>query len=91
MQIKKVLLTGLRILGVCLLFAVCIVIGGALSGLDRVAQQGRPAQASSQTPLQTEPGAQAAPKRRRERSRPPIISLFPFSLFPFALESWCLI
>jgi len=38
MQIRKVLGIGLRILAVCLLFAVCMAVGGALSGLDRVAQ-----------------------------------------------------
>src|SRR5258708_38601073 len=34
-----ILLTSLRILGVCLLFAVCFIVGGALSGIDRAAQQ----------------------------------------------------
>jgi hypothetical protein len=36
---KKVIAISLRILVVCLLFAVCFTIGGALSGLSRVAQQ----------------------------------------------------
>src|SRR5229473_1422655 len=39
MALRTILLTGLRILAVCLLFAVCFAVGGALSGLDKVAQQ----------------------------------------------------
>jgi hypothetical protein len=39
MATGTILLTGLRILAVCLLFAVCFTIGGVLSGLDKVAQQ----------------------------------------------------
>ncbi len=64
MQIKKVLMIGLRILAVCLLFAVCMVAGGKLSGLDRVARQGLTAQKltssqiapAPQVSLQTAPG-----------------------------------
>ncbi len=39
MATRTILLTGLRILAVCLLFAACFIAGGALSGLDKVAQQ----------------------------------------------------
>jgi hypothetical protein len=39
MALRTIVLTALRILAVCLLFAVCFIAGGALSGLDRVAQQ----------------------------------------------------
>jgi hypothetical protein len=39
MATRTILLTGLRILAVCLLFAVCFAAGGALSGLDKIAQQ----------------------------------------------------
>ncbi len=39
MATRTILLTGLRILAVCLLFAVCFAVGGALSGLDKIAQQ----------------------------------------------------
>jgi hypothetical protein len=34
----RTLLTGLRILAVCLLFAVCFAMGGMLSGLDKIVQ-----------------------------------------------------
>jgi len=37
MTTGAILLTGLRILGVCLLFAVCFAVGGALSGLNKIA------------------------------------------------------
>jgi hypothetical protein len=39
MATRTILLTGLRILAVCLLFAVCFAAGGVLSGLDKIAQQ----------------------------------------------------
>jgi HAMP domain-containing protein len=39
MATRTILLTGLRILVVCLLFAVCFTVGGVLSGLGKVAQQ----------------------------------------------------
>jgi hypothetical protein len=39
MATRTIFLTGLRILAVCLLFAVCFTVGGVLSGLDKVAQQ----------------------------------------------------
>jgi hypothetical protein len=39
MATRTIFVTGLRILGVCLLFAVCSIVGSVLSGLDKVAQQ----------------------------------------------------
>jgi hypothetical protein len=39
MPTRKILLTGLRILATCLLFAVCFAVSGALSGLDKIGQQ----------------------------------------------------
>jgi hypothetical protein len=39
MATRTILLTGLKILAVCLLFAVSFTVGGVLSGLDKVAQQ----------------------------------------------------
>src|SRR5882762_7817946 len=39
MATRTILLTSLRILAVCLLFAVCFIVGGALSGIDKAAQQ----------------------------------------------------
>ena len=50
-HIKKVLVISLRILAVCLLFAVCMGVGTALSGLDRVAQQGQPARQQAPSEL----------------------------------------
>lgn len=62
MQIKKALVTGLRILAVCLLFTLCMAVGVFLSGLTRVVPQGHPAQISSQTPSQTAPAAHVSPQ-----------------------------
>jgi len=39
MALHRILLTGLRTLGVCLLFAVCFIAAGALSGIDKIAQR----------------------------------------------------
>jgi hypothetical protein len=39
MATRTILLTSTRILVVCLLFAVCFAVGGALSGLDKIAQK----------------------------------------------------
>jgi hypothetical protein len=39
MATRTIFVTGLRILAVCLLFAVCFIVGGVLSGIDKVAQQ----------------------------------------------------
>ena len=36
---RTILLTGLRILAVCLLLAVSFAVGGVLSGLDKIAQR----------------------------------------------------
>ena len=51
MALRTILLTGLRILAACLLFAVCFVVGGVLSGLDKIGQQtvaSQPAPAANQ-------------------------------------------
>src|SRR5258708_30985648 len=39
MAARKIALIGLRILAVCLLLAVCFIVGGALSGVGQLAQQ----------------------------------------------------
>ena len=54
MAARTILLTGLRILAVCLLLAVCFSVGGVLSGIDKVAQQS--------VASQSDPFAKQAPK-----------------------------
>ncbi len=49
MSAVKLSWLAFKILAVCLLFAICFVVGGALSGVDRIAQTLPPVQA---TPLQ---------------------------------------
>jgi hypothetical protein len=39
MPIRRIFFTGLKVLAVCILFAVCFIVGGALSGIDKIAQQ----------------------------------------------------
>jgi hypothetical protein len=48
MSTRTILLTSLRILAVCLLFAISFIVGGALSGIDKVAH---PSTASQPAPL----------------------------------------
>ena len=55
MATRTILLTGLRILAVCILFAVCFIVGGALSGLDKVAQQSSASQPASPATQQVPP------------------------------------
>jgi hypothetical protein len=56
MALRTILLTGLRILAVCLLFAVCFAVGGVLSGLDKIGQRTVASQptppANQQVPLE---------------------------------------
>ena len=84
MQIKSVLAISLKILAVCLLFSVCMAVGGALSGLDRVAQQSHPVQTSSQTPSQVSPAAVVSPQT------PPRTQPAPGNIFvPLLILSLC--
>jgi hypothetical protein len=39
MALRTILFTGLRMLAVCLLLAVCFAVGGGLSGVDKIAQK----------------------------------------------------
>ena len=83
-QIKKAFVIGLRTLAVCLLFTVCMAVGLALSGMDRVAKQGDTAQTSSQTPGETAPTVQDSPPT------PPRAQAAPSSLFiPLLAFSIC--
>lgn len=42
MSVKKIFVTGIKIPAVCLVFALCTVVGGALSGLNKIAKEGSP-------------------------------------------------
>jgi hypothetical protein len=69
MEIKRIPVIGLRILAVCLLFAVSMVVGERFSGLDRIGQQGPAVEnptssetaSAPQVSPQTAPGRQPAP------------------------------
>jgi hypothetical protein len=49
-MVGKAVVTALRILAVCLVFALCFVAGGALSGLSKTAQQATPSTPAPQAP-----------------------------------------
>jgi hypothetical protein len=56
MATRTIFVTGLRILGVCILFAVCFTVSGVLSGIDKIAQ--RPVASQHASPA-TQPVPQA--------------------------------
>lgn len=74
-------MTGLKILAVCLVFAVSFVVGGSLSGLNKIAQQ----VSASKTPSQAAPAQQAIVRANVPLSQPrPKVAenlLTPFLLF----------
>jgi hypothetical protein len=82
MTVGRVLLSGLKILAVCLLFALCFIVGGALSGLNKIGQQAPP----SNTVQQVLPAQQAtsSPPEAPPKQQPPQMPenfLSPFLIF----------
>jgi hypothetical protein len=71
MAFRTILLTGLRILAVWFLFAVCVAIGGALSGLDKIGQQ--------------TVASQAAPAATQQAPQMPENFLRSFLIFTFCV------
>src|SRR6266481_5628037 len=67
MTVGKVLVSGLKIPAVCVLAAVCFVVGGALSGLNKIGQQSSP----SNTVLQAPPVEQGASSLVPPKQPPP--------------------
>lgn len=55
----EVFKTALKILAVCVLFALCFAVGGALSGLNKIGQQKPPAQQALSSQPQTDGRPQA--------------------------------
>lgn len=76
MHTKKVLMITMKILLVCFLFSICMAVGSALSGLDRVAQQ----RSSSQVTEAAQASQQEAP-----RAQPAPVDIF----LPFLIFSLC--
>jgi hypothetical protein len=74
---------AIRIVAACLLFAICMVVGGALSGVGRVAQQEPPAQSSPQdlspSPMPPQDPTQTPPKT------PPDPSALLFAFLTFSI------
>jgi hypothetical protein len=66
--VSRIETSGLTILAVCLVFALCFRVGGALSGLNKIGQQGPPAQPAMPSELQAARGPQA-PQKKYTRER----------------------
>ena len=83
MTIGDFLVTGLRILAVCLIFAVCFVAGGSLSGLNKVGQEVY----ASKTYQQAPPAEQAIirPDMPVNQSRPKLSENFLSTFLVFSV------
>jgi hypothetical protein len=85
-MVGKVVVTAIRILAVCLVFALCFVVGGALSGLSKATQQASPSTTTLQAPSRQqvassppEASANQAPSERPENL------LYPFLIFSISV------
>ena len=79
MSIKKVLVTGLKILAVCFVFSLAFVIGGALSGLSHIGTES-PASQSVQ-PLTEQVSSSAPQAPPKPSAQMPDNFLRPFLIF----------
>jgi hypothetical protein len=81
----KVVVTTLKILAVCFVFALCSAVGGALSGLTKTSPQATPSILSSQAPSgqQVTPPSFEAPANQTPSQKPNNF------LFPFLISSLC--
>jgi len=57
MAFRASFLAGVRVLAICLLFAVCFAVVGALSGIDKIAQQPAASQPAASHPAPPYPAA----------------------------------
>jgi hypothetical protein len=78
----KVVVTAIKIFAVCLVFAVCFVAGGALSGLSKATQQATPSTPTPQAPSrqQVASAPPEAPANQTPLQRPDNL-LYPFLIF----------
>ena len=81
MQLKKALITGFRVVVVCMLFVVCMAIGVSLSGLTRVRPQAQPARQNAQTSSQTAPAGPVSSPSAPETPPAPANSFLPLLVF----------
>ena len=79
MTFGKVVMTTLKILAVCLVFALCLTLGGALSGLSKAAQEATPSTSSLQAPSgQRIPSPPSNAPANHAPSQRPENFLYPF-------------
>ena len=81
-MVGKVVVTAIKIFAVCLVFALCFVVGGALSGLSKATQQAAPSIATLQAPSQQQV-ASSSPEASANQtpSQRPENLLYPFLIF----------
>jgi hypothetical protein len=85
-MVGKVVVTAIKIFATCLVFAVCFVVGGALSGLSKAAQQATPSTATLQAPSQQQATSSTpeAPANQTPSQRPENL-LYPLLIFSISV------
>ncbi len=80
-MVGKVVVTAIKIFAVCLVFAVCFVLGEALSGLSNATQQATPSTTTLQAPSQQATSSSPEAPANQTPSQRPHALLYPFLLF----------
>jgi hypothetical protein len=81
-MVGKIVVTAIKIFAVCLVFAVCFVVGGVLSGLSNASQQTTPSTPTLQAPSQQQ--ATSSPPEAPANQTPsqhPDALLYSFLIF----------
>lgn len=78
-------MTGLRIIAVCLVFAACFAVGGALSGLTNIGQQAPPARPA----IAAEPEVAAKPQALTPENL--LLTFLFFSICPGMAPSYLIL
>lgn len=96
MTITKVFVASIRILAVCVVFALCTVVGGGLSGLNKIAQRGSPSSNSFEEPPPRQTPASTVIEEPRGAESPqalenPVLAFLAFSLCVGAVASYVIL
>src|SRR5277367_235942 len=80
-MVGKVVVTAIKVFAVCLVFALCFIVGGALSGLSNASQQATPSTSTLRAPSrQQATSSPEAPANQTPSQRPDAL-LYPFLVF----------
>jgi hypothetical protein len=96
MTLGKVLVTGIKMFAVCLAFALCTVVGAALSGLNKIAQTASPSSSNVQQGPPTHTPAAPLIEGRPKAESPqapenPALAFLAFSLLAGVVVSYMIL